>query len=317
MTLAEGTVETAVDEAAEGLAPTEIVPDSDNPDFSKAREASGESVEVVEDDTDAAGATPGEPEEAGLEDEASTETGLLTADELAEVKANPALAKLYKQLNRSYTQGRQESADGVRLLKALNYNPKAAIIEMAKRVGLNVQDTAAAGAESPGMVKIKAALEDSLGADLAGKLMPAFQELAAQVVADNTKVLSEKIDSQAAESALNESQAVVDAFNAENPDAKKLEPRMLLLSSKILPGEGMTEGEYLRYLYRLAKMEGEDGDRTKEAVERIQKSARTATTPRPGVPSNRVAKKAPEGVQGKSLVREAVRAAMRGERWED
>lgn len=246
---------------------------------------------------------------------------LLSKEEYSKLKDDPKA--LRKALHTAFTRKTQELAPYSRVVEALRRDPQAAVRQLARELDIPLADLMPQGSTDqadpatpdPEVEELRSTLSDALGEDLAGKLLPAFQKIVAKTVEERVAPLTEAQERQLMESAIAESESVVNGFKGAYPDYEKYEPRMLELAAEIQPAPGMDESKYLGVLYRLAKSEASEGDKTKVVIDRIKKSAEKSEPITAGTPSAQVSKR-PPNLTGKALIRAAVQAASRGETWE-
>jgi hypothetical protein len=265
-----------------------------------------------------------EHEESGSDDEGDEEVQLLTKEQVESLKGDPE--KLMKELNRAATKKFQETA-AVRknleaysgFIKAVEEDPVAAVTAVAKRLGIKLADNATEkqveNAVNTLGDKITGAIRQSLGddyGDLADKIGLGVHEALKLAIPELTKDTNARIDEVVNSSALRESEVTLEAFTKKNPDWKNFEAEMTALAEKLPPGKGVTEMEYLDFLYTLASRDGKAGDGVKKVIKKMQKSASSSNNDGTTVGADKVSK-----APGRPpTFAEAAAAARRGERFE-
>lgn len=206
----------------------------------------------------------------------------------------------------------KELAQAEQLLKALTDDPDAAIEELAKQRGLTLskakQDATVEQKTQEAMSKLPAELEF---------LRPIFDEFGKQIMESMRGEIQPLRDSQneiVSKAVAAETTSTIEAFSAKYPEWQKHEGRMLELGQKFMPTAGaMSDFEYMETLYRLATADTTKAEQTKKIIEKINKSAASVEPNTSGVSSDRVEHVLPP--PGKRSIRDAFKAASRGERW--
>lgn len=286
------------------------------------------SVEASGDDTDGNAQTAEPTDKTADQTEETveeTEDGLLPADEAAKLTGDAR--KQYERMNKAFTTKtqalaaqRKELEQWQPLIEALQNDPDATLQEIASKRGLALtkaatqdssvaavdtvkQETQQALAELPEELKFLAPYFEALGkrilSSVEGKLQP--------IAATHKQFLDRSIES--------ETNATLKAFSAQHPGWEKHEQKMLSIGRKVQPANGeLTDIEYMELLYQLATKDVTEAEKTKKAIEKINKSAAAAEPAGNGVPEKNVvhAMPAPE----KRGIREAYAAAKRGELWQ-
>lgn len=252
-----------------------------------------------------------------------SEIELLGQERFDALKDDPAA--LRKELNRAATRKFQEIASQrkqlepyIGFIQALDQDPRAAIMAVGKKLGLQFKEEGEATreeiAEQAGD-KITEQVRKHLGPeyeDLADRLAPAIRQVAEEVAKSIATPIVQQQQDIIRDSALRESKAVIDAFTKNNPGWQKYEKAMVELSQKLPPGEGMTETEYMDILYTLATRDAAEGDAARRVASRIESNARSTEGRRSSVPSSRVA----DAPLKPPTFREAYLAAKEGRRLE-
>lgn len=221
----------------------------------------------------------------------------LTAEEIAAIKADPKLKKVYAGLMKSYTPKMQQLAEQQKLWDALN-NPdtkRAAIESLARAVGLEIKpddqperDQAAQVADG-----LSAEWEQAIGPEAVKILRPLIEKTALAAVQGQIKPLQEVSDAMQMDARARQADAQVVQFRARAEKSgwtlsPEIEGRMAELGQQVLPAAPIDSVEagvkHLERLYRLATAETMEADVEKRILERMKKAAQTAEPAR-GVPS--------------------------------
>lgn len=297
--------ETAVEQPTDSTAPTETPVSESSEQLS---EGSSES-------------------EASTQESASDEDLLVTKEELAEIKKNPALNKLYRSLNKGWTQKtqtlaeeRRSSQQALQLVEALRTNPQATLQELARFAGVEVSKP-----KEQTQAQVDA-LNQLFGPDLGPQIATAVKTLVDQ----ETSGIRQVAEQTAEQSRIASATAVLTAFEEAHPDLKteiglnsKGEPitiqsRMRELSAEWAPAQQMDPTRYLDRLYKMAKQDLEskqtEAQVARKLTDRINQSARASESPSGAAPPKQVAHSYPTG---KGALRAAFAMAMRGERATD
>lgn len=302
--------EAAFDDAAK----SSITPATSNPELSTSSPEPPPPSQEAEPET--------EPETA--EEEPTTETdgdddaenGLsVSADEYAEIQKNPALKKLYKGMNKAFTQKtmalaaeRQSQQNELNLLAGLK-DPgtrDATFAAIAAALGKNVAQSVPVDATA---AKVEAAVDKRLqgleqtfianGFDpkvaeaLAKSMGPAMTSMAKEelksIIEAEVGPIKEATGHLAAQAFQAQSDAEIKQFWAAHPGeySQDVENKMAILTAKFPASEAVEAQEYLEFLYRAAKPDKTVKQATKEVAERMKKAAATAE-PKSGIQQSRV-----------------------------
>ncbi len=246
--LDENTEET--DEESEGTLLDEEDEDSEE---EGAEEGGGE-----EEDEARTGDVQGEEEE---DEEASTETpgatdepdvfDALSPDEIAAIKADPALNKLRKSLMRGYSSKTAEHNQLVQLGLAYKRDPQGVAKAIAESVGLTLAPAAAAPAAAPSAADPGVELEQLFGPQIGPKVRAVFDKWAEARIGPRVAPLEQTLGQVTAQSEAARMYGEEQAFKARHKDiTPQVEKDIVALgqSGKIVPGN-MTPAEYLDTLY--------------------------------------------------------------------
>ncbi len=237
---------------------------------------------------------------------------LLDQETYDKLKANPE--ELRKALNKAFTQKTQELSEQrkqmgpyLELAKSLENDPKGTIQELAKRFGVTATEEKTVHATEQIVDKVSAILQKTLGPE-AGELVTALSTAIREAATEASQSLILKEVEPLKQQAMEERERTVtenvkqnlEAFGKDHPDWKQYEPKMVELSNKFQPSKDPTTGEYptwkeyMESLYVLATAGAKKADIVKEAIKRMDESARKAETSDSGVATSHVVKSAPK-----------------------
>jgi hypothetical protein len=242
---------------------------------------------------------------------------LVTPEELARIKADPALKALYKNLHKGFTTKTQKLAGAQQLAQALQTDPVGTVQWLAQQAGLRLADQPKAPDVREGM---RAELANAVGDDLAERLLPVVEKIAGQVAQAQIGPIQQRLTMTEARG-VEETAAVVQAdFEKRHPDFKQHEKKMMEVAQRFRPVPGADASKYLDDLYTLATAERAAGKAAGDAVDRlVEATARGGERPSSGTPGSRVTPGPPSGFEKMSKgdkLRASLAAAKRGERWE-
>lgn len=221
--------------------------------------------------------------------------------------------------DKHFTQKSQALADQTRQIEAnrafiqsFQTDPRAAVIDLARQLDIPLAAPTAAAPSQLEAARVQ--LVEMFGEDEAARLLPIIKQVSEATVAERVTPLEEARQAEVREARAAQALGELDAFKAANPDWQKYEPAMLALQSKILPGEGMSEREYLDVLYRHAAYDDRVSAQAAEIVAQNARAAAASAASTPGtpIPSSRVTAAPPSG---RATFRDAAEAAKRGEVW--
>lgn len=252
---------------------------------------------------------------------AESQDTLLSADEVA--KLSPKERTAYQKLQAHYTQKTQALAAERKameqwkpLITGLETNPSQTLELVAQQLGLSVVKPDPQKAVAS---EVEAALADlPPELDVFRPVLESFGQKLLSNIKSEIAPIREQTSKMASEAAAAETAATLEAFGAKHPDWKQFEPKMVELAKKFQPTPGaMTDGEFLETMYQLATAGRSEADKTKQIVERINKSVAGSEEKTSGVANERVEVVMPESVRKdpSSRFRAAFEAAKRGERW--
>ena len=237
------------------------------------------------------------PEPAAEEETGDVLLDKLTPDEIAAIKSDPKLRKVYAGLMRSYTPKMQEIAEKQRLWDALN-NPdtrRQATEALARAAGFQIAPEPVQGQDKAEQVADGISEEWSkvVGPEAAQLLRPLIEKTALMAVQGTLAPLQADVEAGRMESRGRQAEAQISTFKA---DAEKrgikitpqIEQRMAQLGLKHRPSEPFKtteEGvEFLENMRILAMKDTLEADIEKRILDRMKIAAQSAEPGR-GVPS--------------------------------
>lgn len=296
--MSEETATAPVDQATEAVQPAV------HGDTEAARSTTSGEPEKVAGQT--AEATDAATDDAGVDD-GDELAAAFTQDEIAAIKADPKLRKVYKSVTKAFTQKTQALSEQRRFYEYFEKNPAQALKWFAEHHGFGL-------VEPPRQEDvITQTLSQAVGPDQAKVLAPLMQDITKAIVAQEVEPIRRTQQQQMAESAYAQAESAMKAFEAEHPDWKDLEDDMMAVAKKVVPSSQITETEWLGMLYNLASSKRDISKQAKAAVSRMTKSAAAAAEATAPVSGSRVALSSAKV----SNVREAFELAKRGQRVED
>jgi hypothetical protein len=226
----------------------------DEPDETEEEpeEEEAEEDEAEEEDKPRGDVEGEEPEEATeAKGEEVDVFEMLTPEQMAEIKANPALNALRKSLMRGYAEKTQEHSQLVQLGVAYRRDPMSVLKAIADSLGVQVAPAAPAAAVAPAAVDPGKELEDLFGPQIGPKVRATFEKWAearfGSKLAPVEQTLGRVVSQSEAARMFSEEQA----FKGRHKDlTPQIEREIVELgnSGKIVPGN-MTPAEYLDTLH--------------------------------------------------------------------
>jgi hypothetical protein len=246
------------------------------PEAAGGAQEAGEAPEAKEDEKTA-------PE--GKEDDEDDPVLGLTPQELAEIKSSPALSKLYKSLNKGYTQKYQQIAADRQFLEQVRANPKAVLLAAAQNMGLKVLDPQEVGTQANTEAVVDETMQSMVqlfGPDLAPAVEPVMRRMIQNIVDSQVAPLRQTQEALQQQSFEKQAQAYAGTFRARHADlTPEVEAKMIEIGNTIYPNEGISPDQYLEVLYTIATAGGQAQKVAKVAAERI-KAAQSSAEPRRG-----------------------------------
>lgn len=228
-----------------------------------------------------------------------------------------SLKELYAKLppeiraanNKAYSERMMKHADRVKLADTIIANPREAAIALAQKAGLKLQPE-----PTPAAVAAKS-LTEELTPFFEGNTQAAaaFEGLLTKVIEAKLQPMQETHERATQQALLSEAQASEARFLAKHPDAKQHEAAIGEYMTKVQPGAGVSDDEFLEMAYSWATRDARSAASVMETVERLADgNAATAGSGR-GADGAPIATAPPQDLP---TTTQAVAAALRGERWE-
>lgn len=246
--------------------------------------------------------TPPEPAAAAPEPAAEEETGdvlldKLTPDEIAAIKSDPKLRKVYAGLMKSYTPKMQDIAEKQKLWDALN-NPdtrRQATEALARAAGFQIAPEPVQGQDKAEQVADGISEEWSkvVGPEAAQLLRPLIEKTALMAVQGTLGPLQQSTQALQMDAKSRQAEAQVSQFRTLATEKKwnvtpQVEAKMAQLGQQLLPAkpiETVSDGvKHLEMLYRLASSDTAEADMERRILDRMKSAAQSAEPGR-GVPS--------------------------------
>lgn len=271
--------------------------------------------ETSEEDNDA-----GEGEE---ESEDKSESLLVTPEELKAIKADPTLSKLYRSLNKGFTENSQKRAAQVReaeqamqLVQALRADPQGTIQLLAQQAQVQL------GASKAPDADVHQQMTELFGEEVGAKVAQAVQKL----IDERTSGLKQTVEGTVKDIKATAGVEATKAFRDAHPDLNEViahdasgapitvEQKMLQLMSEFDVKGTVDSHTYLTRFYKMAKAEVDSKVQAARVAAKLgaklEKSAGASKSP--GSPA--AAKVALEFPRGKGAFAKAAAMALRGER---
>ena len=245
------------------------------------------------------GDEPTPPPQAAAAEEETGDVLLdkLTPDEIAAIKSDPKLRKVYAGLMKSYTPKMQEIAEKQRLWDALN-NPdtrRQATEALARAAGFQIAPEPVQGQDKAEEVADGISEEWSkvVGPEAAQLLRPLIEKTALMAVQGTLAPLQQSTQALQQDAKGRQAEAQVGQFRALATERKwnltpQVEAKMAQLGQQLLPAkpiETVSDGvKHLEMLYRLASSDTAEADMERRILDRMKNAAQTAEPGR-GVPS--------------------------------
>lgn len=253
-----------------------------------------------------------------------SESLLVTPDELKAIKADPTLSKLYRSLNKGFTENSQKRAaevtaarEAMQLVEALKNNPQETLQYLAQAARVNL-----GGPSMPPDADVQEQMTQLFGADVGAKVADVVQKL----VDARTSGLKTTVETTVKEIKTGASLEALRSFRASHPDLSEViahrpdgspitvEQRMTELTQEI-EFKGVVDAQtYLNRLYKIAKSDVDAKVQTAKLAQKLatrtDKSASAAKSP--GSPA--AAKVALEFPRGKGAFAKAAQMALQGQR---
>lgn len=281
---------------------------------------SSESESPEQPQEEASGSENSEETETESEEE-EQESLLVTPEELKQIKADPTLSKLYRSLNKGFTENSQKRAAQVKeaeyalqMVDALRKDPQGTIRQLAEAAKVQL------GTEKAPDLDVHQEMTNLFGEEVGAKVATAVQKL----IDERTSGLKQNVESTLKEVKAGASVEATKAFRELHPDLTEvighdssgrevtIEGKMLQLMSEFDLKGPVDSHTYLSKFYNMAKSEAkaQTARATAKTNEKLEKAASVSKTP--GSPA--AAKVALAFPTGKGAFRKAAEMAIRGER---
>ncbi len=249
-----------------------------------APETTTETVETAAPETpEGEEVTPEQPAQAQADDD-DDDSLSVSAEELAQIKANPALAKLYKSMNKNYTQKSMSLAQERQLIDALR-NPDTrqdAVRVIATMAGYELAErrkeepkTTASEVVDQTITELNSVFTPEISAALKPVLENIARNTAKSVLEKEVGPLQEATTYLTADANRRQSEAEVKAFKSKYPNqiTPEIESKMAALFNELPPSENVDAGKYLDYLYKIVRADVSKTAVTKEVTNRMTQAA--------------------------------------------
>ena len=285
-------------------------------------ESSSESAEQPTEEVSAPEASTQPPAEED-EDEPKKGSLLVTPEELKRIKADPALSKLHRSLNKGFTEKtqalaaqRKEADQALQLFTALRNDPKGTLEVLNRFAG--VQSGAPAGPDADVQAEMNALFGDDIG--------PKVAQVVQRLVDARTSGLSKTVESTVNDIKVSSSLDALRTFRESHPDLGEViahdadgnpvtvEARMVELTNELEFKQPVDPQTYLARLYRMAKADVDAKTQTAKLAAKIaaKTNSSAAASKSPGTtPATQVALSFPTG---KGAFQRAFEMALKGQR---
>lgn len=264
-----------------------------------------------------------EDDNAEGEEEEEQESLLVTPEELKAIKADPTLSKLYRSLNKGFTENSQkraaqvkEAESAMQLVQALRSDPKGTLQQLAQLAQVQL------GPEKVADADVHQQMTELFGEEVGAKVASAVQKL----IDERTSGLKQTVESTVKDIKAGAGVEATKAFRDAHPDLNEViahdkdgspitvEQKMLQLMSEYDVKGNVDSHTYLSRFYKMAKADVDSKVQAarvaKKMSEKVEKAASVSKTP--GSPA--AAKVALAFPTGKGAFAKAAAMALRGER---
>lgn len=282
---AEETEETAEEETAEPEEEEGSILDELDEEEGEEEEPT-EEAEVEEEPEET------EEEETTLDDPFEA----LSAEELAEIKKNPAANKLRKALMRAYNDKTSKHAQLVQLGNAYRNDPEGVLKAIAQSLGMTVvKEQQVQKQEAPAEQDPGKELEELFGDQIGPKVRAVFDKWAEARFGKRLQPLEQSLQQTAQERYYARMAGAEAGFKSKHKDiTPDVEKEIIELgnSGKIVPGKGATPEEFLETLYEVVMSRRARQSMKKQVVTASSKLAKR-------IEANRMDRE-PSGVSGRA-----------------
>ena len=284
--MAEGSFSEILDEAIPTPAPeAEAAPEAAPAPEAEAAPAADPAPEATPEPAPAEQPAPEKDEPEPVVEDPAEAALSLSPEELAEIKANPATAKLYKSLMRASTSKFQEISANKRILQAMRDNPRAVIESAAKNMGLVVSEAKNPESEKKQTEVVDEVMTDMVnlfGPELAPTVRPVMERMVKALVDKEVAPIRAGREADQKTAMDNQAKAYATTFRAKHPDlSPEVEARIMEIGKSVFPAEGTDPAAYLEMLHTLATAGNTARDTARVAAARV-KAAQEAAEPRRG-----------------------------------
>ena len=259
------------------------------------------------------------------EEEADEESDslLVTPDELKAIKADPTLSKLYRSLNKGFTENSQkraaqvkEAEQALQFVAAIRSDPKGMIEMLAREAQVQL------GTQKVPDADVHQQMTELFGEEVGAKVASAVQRL----IDERTSGLKQTVESTVKDIKAGAGVEATKAFRDAHPDLNEViahdssgqpitvEQKMLQLMSEFDVKGTVDSHTYLNRFYKMAKAEVDSKVQTARVAAKLgaklEKAASVSKSP--GSPA--AAKVALAFPTGKGAFAKAAQMALRGER---
>lgn len=212
----------------------------------------------------------------------------LSPEELAAVKADPTLGKLYKSLLRGSTQKYQEIAADRKFLEAVREDPRGVIEMAAQQLGLQLVDpqTQQAATQQQAMVDtVMPRLEGLFGKEAAAALRPVFNDMISQAIKQEIQPLAAETQEFRAHQINEQASSIANSFREKFDVTPDVEEQMMELTMSVQPSPNATPEQFLEFLHTVVTAKQAPAAAAKEMAKRVQKARNSAEPVRGAAPS--------------------------------
>jgi hypothetical protein len=266
--------------AGGGTAPAAAAPSKDlgsalDDAFAAATEADGKKGDGAAKPAAEAKPKTDPPTEGADDGEDDGDVLSVPAEDLAAIKANPALAKLYKGMAKAYTQKTQALGDERRLIEMYKADPKGTLRLLAQQAGMTIPDDPPPTPAEKATDAVFEELAAVIGPEPAKLLKPVFEKLAREVVKAEVGPTQQATTTLVQQALATQVDSDVARFKAAHGDAitPDVEKAMVEVSKKLPPAEGVDRVEYMEMLFKIVAPAKKEESAAAAVVERMKAAA--------------------------------------------
>lgn len=304
---ADGAQDTDSDEDAGGE-------DEDDEDDAQDSDDEDDDDAVGDDEEDAAGrkvAKPQDPDDEAFESLTEKQKQAFRNLPPEVRKANDAY---FTRRAQAFSSLEQNAQMGAQLIEAIKRNPRAALLEAAETLGVQLVPQAPDAEVQALLSSVENALKDV--PEIGGEKAKTIAAALAEAVKLATKPAKDEAAKLVKQTSLTNATSAFTAFAKTHPDWKKYEPQLNKLLDELPRPDGVKWETHLDRLYVIASRGAGIARATKKAVNKSKEAAarRTGSDRRPtSTSSKRVAPAPPSKFP---TLEEAAEAASQGIQWE-